>query len=126
MNAIVSKGSTLVPTFFLILINDFPDVISSEIGIYTDDTNTYYYLSSKSNRSDKLKLVAARKWPPISSKLGARNGFVKFQESPKTILLSFKNYKHFLPSISMIDAHLQESNNCAFFESCFFHLHEMK
>lgn len=46
---------------FLIFINNIPDVISSQLGIYVDDVTIYPCLSSKSNRPDKEKMATALK-----------------------------------------------------------------
>lgn len=46
INASASQGSVFGPILFLIFINDFPDVISSQLSVYYDDTTIY---SCKSN-----------------------------------------------------------------------------
>lgn len=53
------QDSILGPTFFLIFLNDHPAVISSQLGIYADDTTIYSCLHIKFDRPDKLKLAAA-------------------------------------------------------------------
>lgn len=41
INAVDARVSILEPSGFLISINDVPDVLSSRIGIYADDTDIY-------------------------------------------------------------------------------------
>lgn len=41
MNAGVLQGSILGPTLFLISINDLPNIFSSQVGIYSDDTDLF-------------------------------------------------------------------------------------
>lgn len=44
---------------FLIFINDFPDIISLQLWIYTEVKTIYSCLTIMSDRSDRVKLVAA-------------------------------------------------------------------
>ena len=55
INAGVPQGSILGPTFFLLFINDLPDIVLSKITIYADD-NTLYCLSCE-KASDMWKQV---------------------------------------------------------------------
>ena len=41
VNAGVPEGSILVPTLFLLYINDLPDDVTCDIAIYADDTTLY-------------------------------------------------------------------------------------
>ena len=50
VNAGVSQGSILVPTLFLLYINDLPDDLICNIAIYADDTTLY----SKCNHASDL------------------------------------------------------------------------
>lgn len=61
------------PTLFLIFINDLLNVISSPGGIYAGDTIIYSCLNTKSDRSDKIKLVAALESEPNQLLNGTRN-----------------------------------------------------
>lgn len=60
MNAIVSIGSILAHTLFLIFTNLLAD-ISFQLSIYTDDATINTYLINKSDRLDKVKLGAGIK-----------------------------------------------------------------
>ena len=50
VNAGVCQGSILVPTFFLLYINDLPDDVMCNIAIYADNTTLY----SKCNQASDL------------------------------------------------------------------------
>lgn len=47
-NTVVSQGSIIGHTLFLIIINDLPNVISSQLRIYDDSRIIYTYLNIKS------------------------------------------------------------------------------
>ena len=57
VNAGVPQGSILVPTFFLVYINDLPDVICN-IAIYADDTTLYSKCDWASNLWQQLELAS--------------------------------------------------------------------
>lgn len=57
INLEAHQGFILGFTLFLIIINDFADVISAQLRIYADDTNFYSVL----NRSDKVKRAKKNK-----------------------------------------------------------------
>lgn len=103
-NAGVPQGSILGPTQFLIFINDFPDVISSQLDIYADGTTIYACLSIKSN---KVNLAAAL----VKDLQSVVNCSKKWPVKKKKKMFSFDHHREpFLPTTSMADAKLQESN----------------
>ena len=53
----VAQGSILVPTLFLLYINDLPDDVSCDITIYADDTTLYSKCCQESNLSQQLKVA---------------------------------------------------------------------
>jgi len=42
----VSRGSVLGPLLFIIFVNDLPDVVSSTMSTFVDDTKLYYIVKS--------------------------------------------------------------------------------
>lgn len=87
----VSQGSTLGPTLFLIYISNFSDVISYQLGIYTDETSIYSSLSSKSNRPDEVNITALEKDFQLDVNCDKR-WLINFNGS-KTILFSFNHHE---------------------------------
>ena len=57
LNAGAPRGSILVPTLFLLYINDLPDVIYN-IAIYADDTTLYSKCDQASDLWQQLELVS--------------------------------------------------------------------
>ena len=45
----VPQGSILGPLLFIVPIKDFPDVVSSELYMFADDTKLYLTITSKSD-----------------------------------------------------------------------------
>ena len=58
VNAGVSQGSILVPTFFLLYINDLPDDVIRDIAIYADDTTLYSKCDQASDLWQQLELAS--------------------------------------------------------------------
>ena len=58
VNAGVREGSILVPTLFLLYINDLPDDAIYNIAAYADDTILYSKYDQASDRWQQLKLVS--------------------------------------------------------------------
>ena len=58
VNAGVPEGSILGPTIFLLYINDFPDDVICNIGIYADDTTVYSKCEWAPNLWQQLELAS--------------------------------------------------------------------
>ncbi|CAE1157727.1 unnamed protein product [Acanthosepion pharaonis] len=110
-NAGVPQGSILGPTLFLIYINDLPDAVTSQVGIYADDTTIYSCLKNKSSLADKTHLAVRLEKDLQSIVNWGKIWLVNFNAS-KTKLLSINHHREpSLPSIIMSDAQLPESNS---------------
>ena len=57
VNAGVPRGSILVPTLFLLYINDLPDDVICNIAIYVDDTTLYSKCDQEYDLWQKLELA---------------------------------------------------------------------
>lgn len=55
-------NTILEPNLFLIFIEELPDSISTQIGIYTDDPTFHLYLNFKSKLSYRVQLAADLKY----------------------------------------------------------------
>lgn len=53
------QAPIFAPTLFLIFISNIPDVISTQLDVYANDTHVYSCISSKTNRCDKANLATA-------------------------------------------------------------------
>ena len=58
VNAVVSQGSILVPTCFLLYINDLPDNVICNIAIFADDTTLYFKCDQASDLWQQLELAS--------------------------------------------------------------------
>ena len=58
IQAVVNQGSVLRPLLFLVLINDLPDYVLSEIRLFTDDTILFKIFDDM----DQAGNVWAKKW----------------------------------------------------------------
>ena len=98
-NAVLHPGSILVPTPFVLYINDLPDVIC-DIAIYADDTTFYSKCDQASDLWQQLELASelesdlwdtvdwGRKW--LVDFNAGKTQLVSFDQSNKTGAIDVK------------------------------------
>ena len=57
VDAVVSQGSIIDPTLFLVYINDLPDDVVCNIAVYADDITLYSKCDQASNLWQQLELA---------------------------------------------------------------------
>ena len=103
-DAVVSQGSILGPTPFLLYINDLPNDATCNIAIYADNTTHYSKCDQASNMWQQLELVSELKsdlWDTVDS---SRKCLVDFNAG-KTQLLLFDQSNN----IGLIDMKMDQS-----------------
>ena len=111
INAGVPQGSILGPLLFLIFINDLPDKIVSEMGIFADDTTLYNRHEGKTNEHISKEMAETLEDDLQSVVEWGQKWMVTFNAA-KTKLVSFNNYKKpSLPPIAMAKNTLPESTS---------------
>ena len=100
VNAVVSQGSILGPTLFLLYINNLLDDIICDIAIYADDTTLYSKCDQASDLWQQLELASelesdlrdtvewGRKWP-VDFNAG-KTHLVSFDQSNNTNAIDVK------------------------------------
>ena len=107
----VPQGSILGPLLFLIYINDLPDDIESEIGLFDDDTTLY---SRHVGKTDAIisEVMAESLENDLQAVVDWCHKWLVTFNAAKTKLLSFNNYKKPLqPPIVMANNTLPESSS---------------
>ena len=104
VNAAVLQGSILVPTLFLLYINDLPDDVICDIAIYADDTTLYSKCDQSSDLWQQLELASQLESDLRDTVDWGRKWLIDFSVG-KTQLLSFDRSNN----ISAIDVKMDGS-----------------
>ena len=104
VNAAVLQGSILVPTLFLLYINDLPDDVICDIAIYADDTTLYSKCDQSSDLWQQLELASELESDLRDTVDWGRKWLIDFNVG-KTQLLSFDRSNN----ISAIDVKMDGS-----------------
>ena len=107
VNAGVPQGSILVPTLFLLYINDLPDDVICNIAIYADDTTLYSKCGWASNLWQQLELASELesdlqdtvdwgKWKWLVNFNTGKTQLVSFDRSKNTAAIDVKMYESVL------------------------------
>ena len=88
VNTGVPQGSVLGPTLFLLYINDLPDDVICDVGIYADDTTLYSKCDQASDLWQQLELASELESDLRDTVVWGRKWLVDFN-TWKTQLVSF-------------------------------------
>lgn len=113
-----ARKSILEPTSLLTFINDLHDYISSHVFIYTDHTNIYLFLNGMFDRFDKFEFISKMTFNLSLTETRSASLVLKSPKRNFSLVIAIKNLC--LPSISMADAKLHESDTLHLFRLILF------
>ena len=79
VNAGVPRGSILGPTLFLPYINDLPDDVTCDIGIYADDTMLHSKCDRASDLWQQLEMASELEYDPRDTVNWGKKWLVDFK-----------------------------------------------